>query len=110
MSSDNKEKKPEDQKEGQKEVPAPKKVKEVQKDAEVLKLLEEDEDDFEEFEEGGTCDTMQLMSLTPPRRWMPNSGEKIGTTKTLMTSSRNNSKENSILPDLHVALYNQSIV
>lgn len=50
MSSDNKEKKPEDQKEGQKEIPAPKKVKEVQKDAEVLKLLEEDEDDFEEFE------------------------------------------------------------
>lgn len=58
MSSDNKEKKPEDQKEGQKEIPAPKKVKEVQKDAEVLKLLEEDEDDFEEFEEGGTCDIM----------------------------------------------------
>jgi hypothetical protein len=30
------------------------KKKELQKDAEVLKMLEEDEDDFEEFEEGGT--------------------------------------------------------
>lgn len=30
-----------------------KKQKEIQKDAEVLKLLEEDEDDFEEFEEDG---------------------------------------------------------
>lgn len=46
MSAENKEKKVEEGKEQPKEV-AQKKVKEVQKDAEVLKLLEEDEDDFE---------------------------------------------------------------
>ena len=46
MSSEgkDKEKKVEDPKE--------KKVKEVVKDPDVLRLLEEDEDDFEEFEEG----------------------------------------------------------
>ena len=44
MSTENKDKKPEENKEAPKEV---KKVKEIQKDAEVLKLLEEDEDDFE---------------------------------------------------------------
>lgn len=44
MSTDSKDKKPE---ETSKETAAQKKSKEVQKDAEVLKLLEEDEDDFE---------------------------------------------------------------
>jgi hypothetical protein len=45
MSTDNKDKKAEEVKEQPKEVQ--KKVREVVKDAEVLKLLEEDEDDFE---------------------------------------------------------------
>lgn len=45
MSTDNKEKKPEETKEQPKD--NAKKVREVVKDAEVLKLLEEDEDDFE---------------------------------------------------------------
>ena len=47
--SDNKDKKEEGKKA---EEPKEAKKKEVQKDAEVLRLLEEDEDDFEEFEEG----------------------------------------------------------
>jgi hypothetical protein len=45
--SDGKEKKVEESKEAPKETAALKKLKEVQKDAEVLRLLEEDEDDFE---------------------------------------------------------------
>lgn len=44
MSSEPKEKKPEEGKEVKEQT---KKVKEVVKDAEVLRLLEEDEDDFE---------------------------------------------------------------
>ena len=48
--------KPEENKQGETPEAAGKddKKKELQKDAEVLKMLEEDEDDFEEFEEGGT--------------------------------------------------------
>jgi hypothetical protein len=52
MSTDHKEKKNEEGKDAVKEKEPVKKVKEVKKDAEVLRLLEEDEDDFEEFEEG----------------------------------------------------------
>jgi hypothetical protein len=47
MSKDNKDIKAGEAKEGPKETTVLKKVREIQNDVEVLKLLEEDEDDFE---------------------------------------------------------------
>jgi hypothetical protein len=47
----------------------------VQKDPEVLKLLEEDEDDFEEFEEDGTFfnnpayDSKNVPAKIEPKQW-----------------------------------------
>ena len=63
MSTENKDKKTEEQKEVPKENGGLKKVKEVQKDAEVLRLLEEDEDDFEEFEDHIICDGVRPVHL-----------------------------------------------
>jgi hypothetical protein len=67
----------------------------VQKDPEVLKLLEEDEDDFEEFEEDGTFFIIQHTTVkTFPPKSNPNSGGKTGTMRTSTTSSQPSSKRN----------------
>ena len=67
----------------------------MQKDPEVLKLLEEDEDDFEEFEEDGTFFLIQHTTVkTFLQKSNPNSGGKTGTMRTLTTSSQSSSKKN----------------
>lgn len=59
----------------------------MQKDAEVLKMLEEDEDDFEEFEENGKQRLMQCMTRGLRKRSTSSSGGRTGTTKISTTSS-----------------------
>ena len=104
MSTENKDKKTEEQKEVPKENGGLKKVKEVQKDAEVLRLLEEDEDDFEEFEEGGNCHSMQHTNRILLPRWRPSSGGRTGTTRISTMSLRSSSRGRSALHDLHETL------
>ena len=83
MSDKKENQKAEEVKENEKD----KKSKEIQKDAEVLKLLEEDEDDFEEFEEDGTSIYIQHTTKIPPKELTQSNGVKIGTTRTSTTIS-----------------------
>ena len=78
MSDKKENQKAEEPKENEKD----KKSKEIQKDAEVLKLLEEDEDDFEEFEEDGTSIDIQHTMKIPLKEYSPSNGVRIGTTRT----------------------------